>query len=107
MMATTNNEGGKYHGISLLGVSFTAFTIGLIIASRMNRKRLSTTPYPNCSNAELEPLPKLVPKQLPRPFNPRLHAFKALGIATGIVGVSALSVVGVTAWYLDVRNVSL
>jgi hypothetical protein len=43
--------------------------------------------------------------QLPRPFNPHLHAFKALGVATGIVGVSALCLVGVTTWYLDVRNV--
>jgi hypothetical protein len=42
-----------------------------------------------------------------RPFNGALYAFKALGIATGIIGVSAFCAVGFTSWYLDVTNVRI
>ena len=46
--------------------------------------------------------------KVPRPkhFNPQLYALKALGIATAIVGVTAVCVVGVGAWYMDVNDVS-
>jgi hypothetical protein len=40
-----------------------------------------------------------------RPFNGALYAFKALGIATGIIGVTAVCAVGLMSWYLDVTNV--
>ena len=45
--------------------------------------------------------------KVPRPkhFNPQLYALKALGIATAIVGVTAVCVVGVGAWYMDVNDV--
>jgi hypothetical protein len=45
-----------------------------------------------------------VPRQ--KHFNPQLYALKALGIATAIVGVTAVCVVGVGAWYMDVNDVS-
>lgn len=40
-----------------------------------------------------------------RPFNTQLFAFKALGYATLIVGVVAVSSIKATTWYMDVHNV--
>ena len=41
----------------------------------------------------------------PKPFNPYLHGFKALGIATALVSIAAVCTVQVTSWYLDVNTV--
>lgn len=40
-----------------------------------------------------------------KPFNAHFYAFKALGIATAIVGVVAVCTIKATTWYMDVHNV--
>jgi hypothetical protein len=45
------------------------------------------------------------PAKRVKPFNPYIFGFKALGIATVIVGVTATCLVGVTTWYWDIHNV--
>ena len=101
-MSSTKKEGEqRFQGIFLLGLSLGTFGIGLFIASRQNRKARLSSPSIVLVTTELDP----VVRPVPRRFNPHIHAFKALGAATGIVGVTAVCTVSVAKWYLDVRNV--
>jgi hypothetical protein len=105
-MSSPSDVESKLRGLPLLGLSLGTFGVGLFIASRQNRKiRLSKSSSGriDVENADLvvkEPL-----RPVAQPFNAHLYALKALGIATTIVGVTAICAVGLTTWYLDVHNV--
>jgi hypothetical protein len=89
-------------GMPLLGLSLGTFGLGLYIASRKARTKELSMKLLDDTDLESGDLP---PKLAPRHFSPHLYAFKALGMATVIVGVVAVCTVKTTTWYMDVDNV--
>jgi len=104
-MSSSDND--KRNGLPLIGLSLGTFGVGLYIAAREHKKeRLSEYPLilpPNVKGNGAQnfvPTPRL---QKP-PSSPVVYAFKALGVATVIVGIAAVWMVKSTTWYLDVHN---
>lgn len=102
----SSNDNDKRNGLPLIGLSLGTFGLGLYIAAREHkRERLSAYSLilfnvKGHGAQNLVPTPRL---QKP-PSSPVVYAFKALGVATVIVGIAAVWTVKSTTWYLDVHN---
>jgi len=99
-------ERKKTDALPLLGLSLATFGLGLYGASRqIQKKQLSISRHGQANISGADEGPIKPPVVQARPFNAYLYGFKALGIATAIVGVTAICTVSLTTWYLDVHNV--
>jgi hypothetical protein len=94
-------EKRESRGWPIFGLSIGTFGLGLYLASRETKKRRMSNPIPFATNLETE---AKIPAQV-TPLNRYGLAFKALGIATGIVAVTTFCGVRVGMWYLDIQTV--